>query len=79
MWPTKEKYAQMGAFSTSFGTHDEISQVSTVPIDALNAKILELSVRMIPYFSAVVRKKTASTENSRISRLFREAQGKPFL
>ena len=56
MWPTKEKYAQTGAFSTSFGTHDEISQVPTVPTDASNATILELSVRMIPHSGALVRR-----------------------
>ena len=43
---------------------------------ALNAKILKLSVRMIPYSGAVVRRKMTSAGNSRITRLFRRAQGK---
>ena len=40
MCHTKEKYARLGASSTSLGAHVEIFQVSDVPIDALNAKIL---------------------------------------
>ena len=50
-----------------------------MPLDAQNAKILELSARIIPYFGAVVRQKVASTGNSQIPRLFRETQGKPCL
>lgn len=46
----------MDAFSTSLGTHSQTFQVSTVPIDAQNAKILKLSTDMIAYFSALVRK-----------------------
>lgn len=55
MWPTRETCTQLGTFSTSFGTHDEISQVPTVPTDAQNATILELSADMIPNSGAFVR------------------------
>ena len=68
----------MDTFSASLGTHIGTFQVSDVPIDAQNAKILKLSVRMIPYSGAVVRRKMTSAGNSRIIRLFRRAQGKPF-
>ena len=68
----------VGRILHSFGTHIRTFQVSDVPIDAQNAKILELSVRIIPYSGVVVRRKMASTGNSRIIRLFRGAQGRPF-
>ena len=55
MWPTRETCTRPGAFSASLGTHDEISQVPTVPTDASNATILELSADMIPHFGAFVR------------------------
>ena len=47
----------MDAFFTSLGTHSQTFQVSDVPIDAQNAKILKLFKGMIAYFSAFVRKK----------------------
>ena len=55
MWPTRETCTRPGTLSASFGTHDEISQVSTVPTDAQNATILELSADMIPNPGAFVR------------------------
>lgn len=51
-----------------------------MPIDAQNAKILKLSVGMIAYFSAFVRKKCIPPQQfTNPSGFIREAQGKPFL
>lgn len=54
----ERKCTQTSAFSTSLGTHSEISQVSTVPIVAQNALILELSADILPNFPASVRGKS---------------------
>ena len=51
----RETCTLSGAFSASLGTHDEISQVPTVPTDASNATILELSAHMTSKFRASVR------------------------
>ena len=61
----ERKCTQTSAFSTSLGTHSEISQVSTVPIDAQNALILELSAGILPKFSASVRGKSKIPHFSR--------------
>ena len=81
MWPTRETCTHSGTFSASFGTHDEISQVPTVPTDAWNATILELSADMIPNPGAFVRQNFIFSAVSPLEpcRLSHEAQGKPCL